>query len=154
MGPACCSRPVRAASHGSGDRFGEVYPPDGHDRSMSAIRKLKRALRAARNPRHWNALAHAVVPTIEHGTAFVGVEPAAVIDIGANKGQFCSFARARWPHAKLIAFEPLAGTAGRFRAIFGDSADLSSEEHTSELQSLMRISYAVFCLKKKKTIKE
>src|SRR3546814_1901181 len=29
-------------------------------------------------------------------------------------------------------------------------ADLRSEEHTSELQSLMRISYAVFCLKKKK----
>src|SRR3546814_5539008 len=29
--------------------------------------------------------------------------------------------------------------------------DLRSEEHTSELQSLMRISYAVFCLKKKKT---
>src|SRR3546814_9399894 len=28
-----------------------------------------------------------------------------------------------------------------------------SEEHTSELQSLMRISYAVFCLKKKKTNK-
>src|SRR3546814_6064402 len=34
---------------------------------------------------------------------------------------------------------------------FGDSARLiRSEEHTSELQSLMRISYAVFCLKKKK----
>src|SRR3546814_6998364 len=30
---------------------------------------------------------------------------------------------------------------------------LRSEEHTSELQSLMRISYAVFCLKKKKTNK-
>src|SRR3546814_2663566 len=30
---------------------------------------------------------------------------------------------------------------------------LRSEEHTSELQSLMRISYAVFCLKKKKTLK-
>src|SRR3546814_4632842 len=29
-----------------------------------------------------------------------------------------------------------------------------SEEHTSELQSLMRISYAVFCLKKKKTIEK
>src|SRR3546814_7329445 len=29
-----------------------------------------------------------------------------------------------------------------------------SEEHTSELQSLMRISYAVFCLEKKKTIKK
>src|SRR3546814_6817681 len=31
--------------------------------------------------------------------------------------------------------------------------DTRSEEHTSELQSLMRISYAVFCLKKKKTKK-
>src|SRR3546814_14741642 len=31
-------------------------------------------------------------------------------------------------------------------------AGLRSEEHTSELQSLMRISYAVFCLKKKKNI--
>src|SRR3546814_10290192 len=31
-------------------------------------------------------------------------------------------------------------------------ADLRSEEHTSELQSLMRISYAVFCLTKTKTI--
>src|SRR3546814_9697055 len=30
---------------------------------------------------------------------------------------------------------------------------IRSEEHTSELQSLMRISYAVFCLKKKKTLR-
>src|SRR3546814_2366514 len=37
-----------------------------------------------------------------------------------------------------------ARTAGRIR----------SEEHTSELQSLMRISYAVFCLKKKKKKKD
>src|SRR3546814_7887996 len=36
----------------------------------------------------------------------------------------------------------------------GDRAgELRSEEHTSELQSLMRISYAVFCLKKKKNKK-
>src|SRR3546814_2658790 len=32
------------------------------------------------------------------------------------------------------------------------SATLRSEEHTSELQSLMRISYAVFCLKKKNNL--
>src|SRR3546814_3698755 len=32
----------------------------------------------------------------------------------------------------------------------GEAQRLRSEEHTSELQSLMRISYAVFCLKKKK----
>src|SRR3546814_4321683 len=35
-----------------------------------------------------------------------------------------------------------------------DTPGLRSEEHTSELQSLMRISYAVFCLKKKKRERE
>src|SRR3546814_3232613 len=42
--------------------------------------------------------------------------------------------------AALERLEPLA-------------AEVRSEEHTSELQSLMRISYAVFCLKKKTTNK-
>src|SRR3546814_4445766 len=37
---------------------------------------------------------------------------------------------------------------------FQDRFQFRSEEHTSELQSLMRISYAVFCLKKKTTHKE
>src|SRR3546814_10647233 len=36
----------------------------------------------------------------------------------------------------------------------GRASGKRSEEHTSELQSLMRISYAVFCLKKKKIIKK
>src|SRR3546814_4983971 len=35
---------------------------------------------------------------------------------------------------------------------WGEVQEMRSEEHTSELQSLMRISYAVFCLKKKKNI--
>src|SRR3546814_3598096 len=35
----------------------------------------------------------------------------------------------------------------------GEREAARSEEHTSELQSLMRISYAVFCLKKKKLVK-
>src|SRR3546814_2391212 len=46
--------------------------------------------------------------------------------------------------------EPFAAQAecgGVIAAIF----DLRSEEHTSELKSLMRTSYAVFCLKKKNT---
>src|SRR3546814_8739150 len=34
--------------------------------------------------------------------------------------------------------------------LFTEGLSQRSEEHTSELQSLMRISYAVFCLKKKK----
>src|SRR3546814_9378521 len=40
---------------------------------------------------------------------------------------------------------------GGTNALALDRAEPRSEEHTSELQSLMRISYAVFCLQKKKT---
>src|SRR3546814_1633273 len=44
------------------------------------------------------------------------------------------------------------GEAAGDRLVGIEAVDGSrSEEHTSELQSLMRISYAVFCLKKKKT---
>src|SRR3546814_1789904 len=53
-----------------------------------------------------------------------GVDPASIIPIGYVKAAFRHRSAAR---------------------------TLRSEEHTSELQSLMRISYAVFCLKKKKT---
>src|SRR3546814_7716712 len=46
----------------------------------------------------------------------------------------------------LVIRSSLEGPARPFRREF---PRLRSEEHTSELQSLMRISYAVFCLKKK-----
>src|SRR3546814_8703850 len=38
-----------------------------------------------------------------------------------------------------------------YDGVDGEISFIRSEEHTSELQSLMRISYAVFCLKKKNT---
>src|SRR3546814_8572293 len=44
---------------------------------------------------------------------------------------------------------PRRGGIGAFAGLFGGAAQ-RSEEHTSELQSLMRNSYAVFCLKKKR----
>src|SRR3546814_10030821 len=48
----------------------------------------------------------------------------------------------------------LAETGKRIESCRPECAnDIRSEEHTSELQSLMRISYAVFCLKKKKKTK-
>src|SRR3546814_1589031 len=57
----------------------------------------------------------------------------------------------RSPVAQLDRAPPSEGGGHRFEScrvhhLFKDR----SEEHTSELQSLMRISYAVFCLKKKK----
>src|SRR3546814_8063640 len=49
---------------------------------------------------------------------------------------------------RLFAQETIDGIAGEAAK---SETHLRSEEHTSELQSLMRISYAVFCLKKTKT---
>src|SRR3546814_10819531 len=62
--------------------------------------------------------------------------------IGAPDGQFYdipAFVAHDGSWQVLIALLGISVSGGR------------SEEHTSELQSLMRISYAVFCLKKKKT---
>src|SRR3546814_4786132 len=66
-------------------------------------------------------------------------------------------------HARtVVAEDRLRHEGGGLAVLMGDHVDAvlvdlhpvggaRSEEHTSELQSLMRISYAVFCLKKKKT---
>src|SRR3546814_10876958 len=57
------------------------------------------------------------------------------------------------PVIALVRFRTSAGGGcDRRKGVGGQHCRrLRSEEHTSELQSLMRISYAVFCLKKKKT---
>src|SRR3546814_1834180 len=89
------------------------------------------------------------------------------VDMRQNVSYFSAKPNARSVHALLEGDEngfrladPLAD-GERLRAIFRTIDDASaqdgrmrSEEHTSELQSLMRLSYAVFCLKKKKTNKK
>src|SRR3546814_2662583 len=54
-----------------------------------------------------------------------------------------------WTTADVAGVAVVTFSNGASVTLTGNSAD-RSEEHTSELQSLMRISYAVFCLKKKK----
>src|SRR3546814_1098758 len=51
--------------------------------------------------------------------------------------------------AKFGVRKPAGGYSGRPARL---DIEARSEEHTSELQSLMRISYAVFCLNKNKTL--
>src|SRR3546814_1329011 len=55
------------------------------------------------------------------------------------------------PHTNMKLTEDPANQAARESADLLVFPELRSEEHTYELQSLMRISYAVFCLQKKNT---
>src|SRR3546814_7296582 len=82
------------------------------------------------------------------------------IDQAARKGrqsdrEQITAAENRYDHAmrELTKVAASAHSAADQRTLLkwaGGGGMLRSEEHTSELQSLMRISYAVFCLKKKK----
>src|SRR3546814_6409011 len=90
--------------------------------------------------RRCSDLDHVVAPRSERATEVLLTQPLAVHvggvdegDTGVERGVDDAFAGALVkPCPEVVASE-------------------RSEEHTSELQSLMRISYAVFCLKKNKT---
>src|SRR3546814_930829 len=72
-------------------------------------------------------------------------ESGAFVHMTSTSGLIGSIGQANYASAKL-------GVVGLSRSLALDMARFNvrrSEEHTSELQSLMRISYAVFCLKKK-----
>src|SRR3546814_12137630 len=78
-----------------------------------------------------------------------GCEPPFILAVPSRSSMRCGTgstsrsSRVLWPDSR---FSRLASDHRRPPVV-----DTRSEEHTSELQSLMRISYAVFCLKKKKT---
>src|SRR3546814_2153408 len=79
-------------------------------------------------------------------TGKVGLDPTG-LDLASEDGM-----AALRREVKEAGPERVFHLADAFRAGMSveDVFGLRSEEHTSELQSLMRISYAVFCLKKKK----
>src|SRR3546814_4217262 len=89
-------------------------------------------------------------------------EPVTLIGVSLG-GIMARFAAQRWPDQVREVITVASPFAGNPRAtnlwrtyewLTGERVDSPrqrSEEHTSELQSLMRISYAVFCLKKKKS---
>src|SRR3546814_2037350 len=69
------------------------------------------------------------------------------LNTSANKNSFQLRMKPSRPAARIPG--AATGTATRMKACQRVAPSTRSEEHTSELQSLMRISYAVFCLKKK-----
>src|SRR3546814_5713784 len=86
-----------------------------------------------------------VINNIEKASRIINVSfqtdaPERYVDCGVTHRTYTS------PTGKKAVYT--YGTAGD--SVFMYATTNRSEEHTSELQSLMRISYAVFCLKKKK----
>src|SRR3546814_2454311 len=76
----------------------------------------------------------------------------AVLEIGCGTGRNLIAVGKAWPEARLYGVDISAAmleTARKAVTKAGMADRVRSEEHTSELQSLMRISYAVFCLKTK-----
>src|SRR3546814_4187342 len=78
---------------------------------------------------------------------FTSARIGAATEGGAFAQQYSAVGGPSWNGGSFM----LAGDFSRTGEIKGRQRPYRSEEHTSELQSLMRISYAVFCLKKKKS---
>src|SRR3546814_10338740 len=91
-------------------------------------------------------------PRLQHsghpGGALRGGDPE-----GSRRDHGLSSARARGLRARTARRDILRQRRLHPVTLAIDGGQFRSEEHTSELQSLMRISYAVFCLKKKKQTK-
>src|SRR3546814_9274632 len=89
-------------------------------------------------------------------TVTVASTPLRTASIGYDGGARVNAVGPVRASARRIATDPSASSSARMwinRPVCvgaGWPSAVRSEEHTSELQSLMRISYAVFCLKKKK----
>src|SRR3546814_3907210 len=90
----------------------------------------------------------ALVHDVEADRQAFGRKLAVDVAVGAIEHQL-AFAQGA-PLDELEVQRLAQGAVDRFGVELIIVADIRSEEHTSELQSLMRISYAVFCLKKKK----
>src|SRR3546814_1376288 len=84
----------------------------------------------------------------EHRVVEDAFQPVAILRLAGERRQI-----ARQLHVGEAAARRLEMRLGGFEALGEQALVERSEEHTSELQSLMRISYAVFCLKKKKKIR-
>src|SRR3546814_3167242 len=112
------------------------------------------ALHFGRNQQRAHATCHRIARLRQHGRqAGVNIAGNALaLRDRRHAHQQCKFIAANTADQIFAAHDrgyPLGESTQDFVA--GKVAGTRSEEHTSELQSLMRISYAVFCLKKKNT---
>lgn len=90
---------------------------------MTRIRQLAKVVRALRRPAwRWALITHGVLAATEHKNVLTGLAPTAVVDVGANRGQFALLCRELYPSIPIYALEPLAGACEVFRRLFRGGA--------------------------------
>lgn len=82
--------------------------------------KLSRLLRD-RSYRH--ALREGVAASVEHSVVPFDDGIATVLDVGASRGQFALFAAKRFPHARIVSFEPQPGPMAELTEVLGERVE-------------------------------
>jgi len=83
-----------------------------------AFRRAFKLLRLLPDPTFRRGLRSGVGAAIEHRAALAPLRLRTIVDVGANVGQFSLLARALNPGARIVAFEPLAQAAARYRRVW------------------------------------
>lgn len=87
---------------------------------MQVFGKIARVLW---NPGYRSAfLRTRVAASTEHDPILPGLRLDAVVDVGANRGQFALCVRRHYPHARIFSFEPLQNAAATYRRVFAGDA--------------------------------
>lgn len=102
--------------------YWHVQPKVSGEQKVLGMNRRQKLLSIIAKPRYWPAAIRGVAPSVEHRKAFGALDFDAVIDVGANKGQFAAFAAAQWPKAHLFCFEPLPGPSTKLRQILDSMA--------------------------------
>jgi len=91
------------------------------------FKQLVKLFKVLSNRDYLYALKSGVVAAVEHESILKNISYATVLDVGANKGQFSLVAKSVRPECKVIAFEPLACPASKYRSVFFSNNKLRSD---------------------------
>jgi FkbM family methyltransferase len=92
---------------------------------LGKVSKLSRILSY---PFYFRALMKGAAAGVEHERMLGPLTLRTIVDVGANRGQFALVCRAKFPDARIVAFEPLRDAGTVFRSVFAVDGSTSLHE--------------------------
>lgn len=86
--------------------------------------RIKKLASSICRPTCWHALRFGVAPTIEHIPLLKTLDVDAIIDVGANRGQFSLACQLAKPGIRVVAFEPIPSEASTFRNVHASNKNI------------------------------